>query len=293
MNSKLIILDVDGTLLTSDHRILRSTRRVLDSAQERGHQIMLASGRFPGAVLPILEDLDRMDCLYIASSGALIGRGEEILYEETCPTEPLEKAVAHARELKLSVDGYTGSRWEVMDWRDEVAHEAAVVGCQPTLVSKLNLKGAHKVMIIAGEDDCASYSAWVQHNIPELKCQLFSANMVDLVKLGVSKGTALAWAANYLDFPLQDTIALGDGLNDLEILEIAGISVAMGNAVPDVKNRANFVTSSNDQGGVAWALAQILRLRQSGEHHEAAGEDPTKPDKKSVPDSKSAPKAKL
>ena len=149
MEPKLIVLDVDGTLLTSDNRILRSTRRVLASAQEAGHQIVLASGRFPGGLLPILADLSLEDSPYIASNGALIGRAEEILHQEICPADALEEAVTQAREEHLSVNVYRGMEWQVMDWRDEVAKEAAEVGCQPTLVDALTLEGVNKVMIIA------------------------------------------------------------------------------------------------------------------------------------------------
>lgn len=264
MDSKLIVLDVDGTLLTSDRRILRSTRRVLSSAIEEGHQIILASGRYPGGILPLMEDLSLENSLYIALSGALVGRGEEVLHEETCPQKPLEAAVAQAREQKLSVNVYTGMRWEVMDWRDEVAQEAAIIGAQPTLVSNLTLKGANKVMIIAPPDQAEAFEAWTRQNVSGLHCAAIAPNLVDLLKEGVNKGAALTWAANFLDIPLQDCIVLGDGVNDVELMEIAGISIAMGNANEAVKSHADFVTSTNDQGGVAWALAQVLRLRQVG-----------------------------
>ncbi len=262
MEPKLIVLDVDGTLLTSDNRILRSTRRVLASAAERGHQIVLASGRFPGGILPILADLDLEDSVYIALNGALVARGEEVLHEETCPLEPLERAVAEARDLHLSVNVYSGMRWEVMDWRDEVAREAQEVGCQPELVDALTLEGAHKVMIIAEPEDAAAYASWVRHNVEGLHASTSLPWLTEVVKHGVSKASALSWVASYLDIPMHNTIVVGDGENDAEMMEMAGISVAMGNASAEVKQRARFVTTSNDQGGVGWALAQILRLRQ-------------------------------
>ena len=81
---------------------------------------------------------------------------------------------------------------------------------------------------------------------------------LELVPLGVNKGNALARLLDVLGMTPQDLIAIGDNYNDLEMIELAGTGVAMGNAPEDIQRRADFVTRSNAEDGVAYALEQLL-----------------------------------
>ena len=95
---------------------------------------------------------------------------------------------------------------------------------------------------------------------PDITVVCGGYNNLEFTRKGVDKGQGLIHLANYLGIPIEETMAIGDTENDLEILKTAGISVAMGNSIEDIKKLADYVTLTNEEDGVAHAIEHFLEF---------------------------------
>ena len=95
---------------------------------------------------------------------------------------------------------------------------------------------------------------------PDITVVCGGYNNLEFTRKGVDKGQGLIHLANYLGIPIEETMAIGDTENDLEILKTAGISVAMGNSIEDIKKLADYVTLTNEEDGVAHAIEHFLKF---------------------------------
>lgn len=255
---KLFVFDVDGTLLTSDIRILQSTKEALKLVQAQGHEILLASARPPMGIEPLLLELGTSS-LYISLNGALIVDNNEILFEERIPSEGVNTVLNLARSYNLSINFYSGERWLIEDENPYSAAEAKVVGFQPELGDLEAIAKVHKILVIGPEPDVKRFQKELQAMSSLVNASISLPNYCEIVSSKVSKATALKQVCYSLGIELKDTVAFGDGENDLEMLKLAGKSVAMGNSHPALLAQADYITSSNDQDGimvgVRWALS--------------------------------------
>ncbi|NLJ68773.1 MAG: HAD-IIB family hydrolase, partial [Firmicutes bacterium] len=108
----------------------------------------------------------------------------------------------------------------------------------------------------------AAYRQWIDSQDLPIYVSLSKPTYCEIVSQGVSKGSAVKQAAELLKISLRDLIAFGDGENDSEIVAMAGIGVAMGNAMPQVLEVADLVTKSNDEDGICHALREIGLLEE-------------------------------
>ncbi|NMB00641.1 MAG: HAD family hydrolase [Firmicutes bacterium] len=260
---KLFVFDVDGTLLTSEVKILESTKEAMKLLQAQGHQILLASARPPVGLKTLLAELGA-GSLFIGLNGALIMDGDTILVEKEIPSEGVMEALGLARSYKLSVNFYSGGSWFVEEVNEYIRNEAKAVNAKPELADlDLVAKNSkvHKVLVIGHEPDVPRYQKELQAKSPLVNASISLSNYCEIVSNTISKATALKEVCNKLGVSLTDTVAFGDGENDLEMLKLAGISVAMGNAHPALLEQADHVTLNNNEdgilAGVRWVLEQI------------------------------------
>jgi Cof subfamily protein (haloacid dehalogenase superfamily) len=99
------------------------------------------------------------------------------------------------------------------------------------------------------------FSTW-----PDLALSSADEENIEFMQAGISKGEALGFAAGHSGIPLERTMAIGDNFNDMEMIALAGFGVAMGNAVPQLKEKADWVTATNDEDGLALAIEKMLKL---------------------------------
>lgn len=144
----MVVLDVDGTLLTSDHRVTESTRQAVLRARHRDVRVMLATSRGPSALLGVLRDLEPLRReFFIASQGAVIGRYDsqgrlDILRQCPAPLPAARELVVVALELGLSVSWFTGARWLVSHVDAMVEAEIEAVGAEPRWLTDVRVHGS-------------------------------------------------------------------------------------------------------------------------------------------------------
>jgi Cof subfamily protein (haloacid dehalogenase superfamily) len=260
----LVALDIDGTVLTPEHGVAPSTVAAVEEARARGVHVVLASSRGPVALAPIQDALDLTDEWFIGYQGALVARRHDGDLD-VLAQHPVDPAIAREVEdsavaLGLSVGRYIGQRWRVPRLTEAIRAEAAITGEIPLLSAPDDADHddpPHKVLVIA-EPDLIPELARLASDLPPGVSATFShANYLEVTAAGVDKATGLRPLIAHLGIPPARTAAVGDGLNDLALFAAVAQPIAMGHAPAQVRAAARWVTSSNDDGGVARALAWL------------------------------------
>jgi Cof subfamily protein (haloacid dehalogenase superfamily) len=261
----LVALDVDGTVLTPDDDIAPSTAAAVSAARTRGVRMVLASSRGPVALERIQRRLGLRDEWFIGYQGALVARwaGDalDVLAERTVDHAAAREVETHAVELGLSIGRYIGFRWRVPRLTEAIRREAAQTGERPlvsTAEERAQDAAPHKLAAMAAGEHEAAALHRLADCLPSAVTGTFShPHFLEITAAGVDKAAGLRSLLTELDFPVERTAAVGDGLNDLALFATVAHPVAMGQAEPSVQAAAGWVTSSNTEDGVARALAHL------------------------------------
>ncbi|MED0677134.1 MULTISPECIES: Cof-type HAD-IIB family hydrolase [Aneurinibacillus] len=262
MAYKLAAIDIDGTLLTDDYRITEKNKKALRAAEEEGVQIVLCSGRAPVSVLPILEEIG-IHGYFICHNGAVTthSKTKEILQENGFSMQSLRGVVEYCRRENIHMDFCTAFDMytESME-REDVQRMYAKYLAQPKLIQDmLTVEDKLVKFTLFGTDEQLNkaYDEFAAMNLP-VRTLRSGPSYIDIIDKATSKGAALSNLAEYLNISLADTIAIGNYYNDLDMITMAGIGVAVANAPEDVKEKADLIVASNNESGVAEALQRLV-----------------------------------
>jgi Cof subfamily protein (haloacid dehalogenase superfamily) len=262
---RLFALDVDGTLLTSDHRLTPATVAAVAHVRSRGAEVVLASSRPPRAMRPYLVELGLVGSQrFVSLQGALTGAYDEAGgfaadVAEAMPLAAALQVVELAEASGLAVNWYRHDRWLASRLDAGVRHEAEVVGLEPEIRELRDEEdGPHKLLLINLSSDLEA-AARVAASLPAvLVGQQSNPSYFEITARSVDKAAAVAAYAARRGIDPAEIVAMGDGHNDLGMFRVAGISVAPANAVPATLAAADYWTASNDEDGVAAALRALL-----------------------------------
>lgn len=259
-STRLFVFDVDGTLLNSSHELLPSTRAALQILSDAGHYIVLATARPPGSVARVAAELAAESPISIALNGAMIVEEQKTLWEKPLAGEPIRRLIQEARRRGLHINLMSGWDWFVEVESKWSRQEAEIVRFKPTVVADLLVnvtRPVHKVLIMGEPEKIDSYRNWAKSMQMPIQVTLSKPTYCEIVEESVSKARAVRQIAQQLEISVDDIIAFGDGENDMAVMQLAGIGVAMGNAMPRVTEAADFVTKTNDENGIAHALVRL------------------------------------
>lgn len=268
---RLIALDIDGTLLDSEWRLPEANREAIRRATDRGIEVALVTGRRFDFARPVIDAIDSPLTL-IVSGGALVkNRDGETLVSHLLPRdvarEVLDGTRAYRQATALVFDRPRAAQvvHEHLDLSDPhrrsyfdrnrdfivevVPLEDAVTEDPIQVMFSGSFLGMRRLVAMLRALPAATRCSLA---ITEYEARDFS--LVDVNRAGCSKGTTLSeWAARQ-GISAVETMAIGDNLNDLEMLEFAGLPIVMANAVPGLKQMGWAETLSNDEAGVAAAI---------------------------------------
>lgn len=263
---KLIALDIDGTLFNSDHQITPATKAALMKAHDQGITLMLASGRTIHGLrqLALRNGLPLDHMVLIGSNGAVVAEGEHetVIYEETMDLEVARALVRAVQPYKVSLMIPHGQELYVPDDKDpialfEVETEKLSIIVVPDL-TQIDFR-PNKLVLSAEETQLLAIREAIQKDFSDKVNFMVSGSIyMDLMIPGIDKGTGLKHYCELSGIDLSEVIAFGDNYNDLELIKVAGIGIAMGNAVDALKAVADRVTASNDEDGIALILNELL-----------------------------------
>lgn len=273
---KIIALDLDGTLLTTDKRLSPENEAALRRAAEAGVEIVPATGRFYSGIPDCVRSLPYIHyAITINGAQVLDLRARSSLYRAEIPWRRAVELMEELDKLPVIYDCYMDDRgWMSQSHQDRAAdfapNKPSLDQLQrlrtpvPELKAFLAQRGrdVQKVMMFFQDPALRLRSLEeLARRFPDLTVTSSIPRNLELNSRDAQKGIALERLAEQLGVPREETMAFGDDLNDLSMLRAAGIGVAMGNAGEEIKAAADRVTASCDENGVAAALEELLFSR--------------------------------
>lgn len=263
-NIRLIALDLDDTLLLPDRTISRRSLRAVAEARRQGVAVVLATGRMFRAAVPFAKQL-QLDLPLIAYQGALIKTTEsqEVLRAAELSAADCYPVLEYLDSKGIHANLYIEDELYVATMNEVAASYVSFSKVPVHVVGKLaSFDFAHATKIVAIGDP-----AHLHNTIePEAKALFGSSLAINtsrphFLEFGhphATKSSALAFLGCKLGIFQHEILAIGDGANDLDMIEYAGVGVAMGNADVRLKAVANYVTASNTQDGAAKAIERFV-----------------------------------
>jgi Cof subfamily protein (haloacid dehalogenase superfamily) len=261
----LIATDVDGTLLDDDERITARTRAAVHAAVDSGAHFVLATGRPPRWVAPVVDALG-LAPMAVCANGAVIydPSTDRILSARTLSPELLAELAEMALRVipgaGLAVErvGRTAHDAATPQFVSSPGYEHAWLNPDNTEVSVEDLLSAPAVKLLIRKSGArsADMAAALAKHVGLEGDLTYSTNngLIEVVPLGISKATGVEEVARPLGITAEDVVAFGDMPNDVPMLRWAGLGVAMGNADPEAMEAADEVTAPNTDDGLARVL---------------------------------------
>ncbi|MBZ0305781.1 MAG: Cof-type HAD-IIB family hydrolase [Anaerolineae bacterium] len=269
MSIQLIAVDLDGTLLNSQHQLTPRTRAALQAAVRQGIQVVVATGRTRSAPTAgrVIEELG-LTSPGIFSQGLMIHNADgSVRFQQSISTERAAEVIRFSEANRLHYYGASGATLFMQPDNPFVVamleqyHEPSPREV-PSLLHILDSHPINKFVFIEAPERLTDLRDFLLPQLVDGENLFASApEFLEFVPAGASKGAALARLIEELNIPRESVLALGDAENDIEMLQVAGIGVAMGNAMPHVKEIADYITLSNDEDGVAEAIERFVLTR--------------------------------
>lgn len=272
MKYKLIVLDMDGTLLNRNKEVTMENQIALKKAREKGIQVAIATGRVFSSAR-FYANMLGIDSPIIACNGALIkeAKSNEIIYANPIDKVDLLKSLEIFRrhqvyfhtydENTIYVESLGFSSSIYNDWNENQSEENKIP-IKKLENSYLYFKdNAIETLKIMAVDEDAEKMLQIKDELAEIygiELNKSWYNNLEVMNKGVSKGKAIEMLSKIYGIKREEIISFGDHFNDLSMKNHSGTFVAMGNAEEDVKKEAHYITSSNDESGVAKGIEKFV-----------------------------------
>lgn len=260
---KLIAIDVDDTLLNDDIQVTDATKQALAAAVAKGVTVTLATGRMFASAQKIARQIE-LNVPIITYQGSLVKTllDGQVLYERSVPADAAEELFRYCRDNGLHLQLYVRDELYTTEDNDKVRAYSKLSNVPYTVepdYARLLREPLTKMLII---DDPARLDEVAEALRPLIGDRVHitksKAHYLEFMHKEGTKGHAVAFLAERIGCPTEQVIAIGDSWNDHEMIEVAGLGVAMGNAVPSLKAIADYVTLTNNEEGVRHVIEKFI-----------------------------------
>lgn len=255
-NQKILLFDLDGTLLRNDKTISEYTLKILSECRKRDHLIGISTSRGEQNCLGFLNEID--PDILISSGGALVRANEKIIFCSSFSSAETNFFVETARKIcgnncEITIDTLDAHYWNYKidpkkqdkSWGDSIYTDFKDFH--------------HEALKICVEIPDPIFARNLSEHFSELDCQRFSdGDWYKFTKSSATKEKAIAAVCEAYHTNLSDIVAFGDDHADIGMLKLCGTGVAMGNAIQEVKDIADHITLSNEEDGVATYLEKFI-----------------------------------
>lgn len=264
---RLLVADIDGTLLNSRREITAGALEAVRAAQARGVRVCLATGRIWASAQRYFLALGADPPAILYNGGMVYDfRADRVLRRVSLAQEHARAVLEFLREmprvqphLYVGDRVYTGRINEHTDfYRRKDGVEVEEVGDLLTFLPSDPMK----ILIIGARADLNRAMEGIRALPLPINAVFSEETYLEILPAGSSKGAALEVVAEALGIPLAQVIAVGDNLNDLEMIRLAGLGVAMGNASEPLRAQADYVTASNDDEGLREVIDRFILQKE-------------------------------
>ena len=250
---KAIFFDIDGTLVSfNTHRIPDSARKAIETIRKKGVKVFIATGRH----FSVINNLDDMEFDgYITMNGCYCLQGtDNVIFKKSIDPSDVNHFIDYLQQEREFPCLFVEENRLAYNYIDEEAKFLMTLLKQdlPQIEELDYYRDKELFQLTAFFKD--SQEEEVMNLLPNCSAMRWYPTFADVIAKGVDKGVGIDQFCNYFGFSLDETMAFGDGGNDIEMLRHAGTGVAMGNAKDDVKQAADYITDSVDNDGVLKAL---------------------------------------
>lgn len=267
---KLIFLDIDGTLCGSDGTVPIKAQEAIRTARKKGHQVFLCSGRSRGEIPDCIMQVG-FDGL-VGGAGACVEYHEEILFHRTLTKEAVAKIADYLEKYQVlyvletngdmfipeyAIDDIKERFIREMSWKPEIMQD--FLSRSQTFSDYRTVEDVNKITYF----DAARPKSEImelfgdEFTIVTNSLKDIGTNSAEISEKGINKAEGIKIIMEKLHASTEDVIAVGDGTNDMEMLQMAGCGVAMGNALPGLKEVADMVTGDVDEDGMYQCFAKL------------------------------------
>ncbi len=256
---RLLCLDIDGTLLDSNNTLPLENRAAIHWISEKGVKFSLISARPPQAVLPIMEAVG-VNGPMASFCGALIMDSGKKLHDCRIGNEAVERITEEACRHNVHISIYRDEEWCVSKNDRWSQNESDITGVYPTAtgIGEWDKGGAHKLLCMGEAAEISTLMESLKNADLPVKILRSKSEYLEIIPEAVGKAEAVRILCSCLDIPLENVMAIGDHDTDQAMLKEAGCGVAMGNGSDKAKQAARFITLSNDEAGVAYAIRHMI-----------------------------------
>lgn len=262
MPTKLVAIDIDGTLLHSNHHLSDANLNAIRETLAKGVRVVLATGRSYNSCAALLEQFGLDTPGLYLNGGTVCAADGTLLQSALLPMLAISKTLAFVAERDLPIVGFSHreSYTPKLDWLS--GHVEKFDEPAPTILSDWTGLSIQKILLATDHPE----------KLPEIETPLaihleehatvvrMSRTLLAVMPIGIHKGSALANLCAEWDIAANDVIAIGNAENDIEMMQFAGLGVAVANAPEAVLAVADEVVPSNNENGVAEALRRFVSI---------------------------------
>jgi Cof subfamily protein (haloacid dehalogenase superfamily) len=265
MQYKMLVLDMDDTLLTDDHKISELNKKVLLEAQAKGVYVVLASGRPTSAMTAYAKELelDLNDSYIISFNGAIIStvKDDLVLFEQKLTVEQIHELYDYSVKMNTHIITYLDN--EIISETDSeyIEIEKEITGLAHLKVPSFKdavSKPAVKCILLAEPSYLKELEDDLKLAMPHLSIAMSKPFFLEAAQYGIDKAASIKILAEKLNIHQSEIIAVGNAGNDLTMIEYAGLGVWVDNVTPELRDRANVIVASNNNDGVAEVVQRYI-----------------------------------
>jgi Cof subfamily protein (haloacid dehalogenase superfamily) len=260
---RLVLSDVDGTLVTSEKALTERAVAAVRRLHDAGVLFAVTSGRPPRGMEMLVEPLALATPVAAFNGGLLVDPDMTVLEERAVPAELVAPALDLLESYALSAWVYRGADWYVRDLHGpHVARERFTVQFDPTLVESFDglIEDVAKIVGVSDDHDAVerAAAAAAEQFGEHVSASRSQPYYLDITHPEANKGCVVRYLASRYDIPTEAIATIGDMPNDVLMFAHSGLSIAMGNAGREVQRAARRVTASNDEEGFAEAVERFV-----------------------------------
>lgn len=261
---KLVALDMDGTLLNENKKINDRVKKAIADARKKGVKVILSSGRGFKGIEKYVKEL-QLDELVISLNGAIVtdASGEKLVFNNYMDPDVNRRIIELQKEYDIFSINFIGEKMYVEELNEKAMYFATFEGVEVIAVGNMlefyNAQPISKMLMIEKHEKFLVFKQKLIEELGEYVNATFSLpDFLEVYNINVNKGIVLHKIAEYYGLKREEVIAIGDGENDISMIQYAGLGVAMENAMDLVKNSADLIAKSNVEDGVALVIEKYI-----------------------------------